>query len=79
MGQQWQRWLLFIVLLLGLYPAMPANADEIRPALMDIKVQNTGLFAVTWKVPTRGDRAAAVHCRGDKPDRPVEAVAINRT
>ena len=53
MGQQWQRWLLFIVLLLGLYPAMPANADEIRPALMDIKVQNTGLFAVTWKVPTR--------------------------
>ena len=60
MGQQWQRWLLFIVLLLGLYPAMPANADEIRPALMDIKEQNTGLFAVTWKVPTRGDRVLAI-------------------
>jgi hydrogenase/urease accessory protein HupE len=39
---------------------MPANADEIRPALLDIKEQNTGLFAVTWKVPTRGARALAI-------------------
>jgi hydrogenase/urease accessory protein HupE len=39
---------------------MPANADEIRPALLDIKEQNTGLFAVTWKVPTRGDRVLAI-------------------
>ncbi len=46
--------------LVGLYPAMPANADEIRPALLDIKEQNTGLFAVTWKVPTRGDRILAI-------------------
>ena len=46
--------------LVGLYPAMPAHADEIRPALLDIKEQNTGLFAVTWKVPTRGDRALAL-------------------
>jgi len=35
----------------------PASADEIRPALLDIKEQSTGLFAVTWKVPTRGDKA----------------------
>ena len=46
--------------LVGLYPAMPAHADEIRPALLDIKEQNTGLFAVTWKVPTRGDRILAI-------------------
>jgi hydrogenase/urease accessory protein HupE len=39
---------------------MPVNADEIRPALLDIKEQNTGLFAVTWKVPTRGNRALAI-------------------
>ena len=52
--------LFFIVLLLRLYPAMPASADEIRPALLDIKDQNTGLFAVTWKVPTRGDRVLAI-------------------
>ena len=38
----------------------PASADEIRPALLDIKEQNTGLFAVTWKVPTRGNRALAI-------------------
>jgi len=47
---------LVVAVLLGLGPGVPANADEIRPALLDIKEQNTGLFAVTWKVPTRGDR-----------------------
>jgi len=31
-------------LLIGFYPAMSVNADEIRPALLDIKEQNTGLF-----------------------------------
>jgi len=55
------RWLfLTFVLLIGLYPVMPADADEIRPALLDIKEQNTGLFAVTWKVPMRGNRALAI-------------------
>jgi len=39
---------------------MPAHADEIRPALLDIKEQNTGLFSVTWKVPMRGDRVLAI-------------------
>ena len=38
----------------------PATADEIRPALLDIKEQNTGLFAVTWKVPVRGNRVLAI-------------------
>ena len=38
----------------------PASADEIRPALLDIKEQNTGLFVVTWKVPTRGNRTLAI-------------------
>ena len=47
--------LIFVVIFLtGLFAVAPANADEIRPALLDIKEQNTGLFAVTWKVPTRG-------------------------
>jgi hypothetical protein len=39
---------------------MPAHSDEIRPALLDIKEQNTGLFAMTWKVPTRGNRVLAL-------------------
>ena len=55
------RWLsITLVFLVGLFTAIPANADEIRPALLNIKEQNTGLFAVTWKVPTRGNRALAI-------------------
>lgn len=53
-------WLTYMaVVLLGL-SATPVNADEIRPALLDIKEQSTGLFAVTWKVPTRGDKILAI-------------------
>jgi len=54
------RWLFLVFALLGLFPAMQASADEIRPALLDIKEQNTGLFAVTWKVPTRNNQALAI-------------------
>ena len=49
-----------VVLLSGLSATTPATADEIRPALLDIKQQNTGLFAITWKVPTRGDKMLAI-------------------
>ncbi len=48
------------MILLGACLAMPVHADEIRPALLDIKEQSTGLFAVTWKVPTRGNRILAI-------------------
>ena len=54
-------WLLLLALTVcGVFPAMPASADEIRPALLDIKEQKTGLYAVTWKVPMRGNRALAM-------------------
>ena len=59
MGGVRHLWLV-AVMLLGLCLAMQANADEIRPALLDIKEQNTGLFAVTWKVPTRNNQALAI-------------------
>jgi hydrogenase/urease accessory protein HupE len=49
-----------VFLVAVLYAATPANADEIRPALLDIKQQGTGLFTVTWKLPTRGDKALAI-------------------
>jgi hypothetical protein len=48
------------IVLVGVAPAPQASADEIRPALLDIKEQNTGLFAVTWKVPMRGDRVLSI-------------------
>ena len=53
-------WFACTVIVLAGLSVMPANADEIRPALLDIKERNTGLFAVTWKVPTRGDRVLAI-------------------
>jgi hypothetical protein len=49
-----------VVFFAGLYATVPVNADEIRPALLDIKQQNTGLFAVTWKVPMRGDKVLEI-------------------
>lgn len=54
------RWLVCVIVVLASLSVMPVNADEVRPALLDIKEQNTGLFAVTWKVPMRGDRVLAI-------------------
>ena len=54
-------WLVFAAIVMAtLYPAMSANADEIRPALLDIKEQSTGLYAVTWKVPMRGNQVLPI-------------------
>ena len=53
-------WVTLLLLLVGFFPAVHASADEIRPALLDIKEQRTGLFAVTWKVPTRNGQALAI-------------------
>ena len=55
--------LVSFVLAAALFFSGPARADEIRPALLDIKEQATGLYAVTWKVPTRGDRVLAISAR----------------
>ncbi len=48
------------VILVGLFAAPQVSADEIRPALLDIKEQSTGLFTVTWKVPMRGNRVLPI-------------------
>ncbi len=52
--------LILCAILVALHPLKTAGADEIRPALLDIREQNTGLFEVTWKVPMRGDRVLAI-------------------
>lgn len=55
------RWLVCITIaLISLYPSMQANADEIRPALLDIKERDLGWFDVTWKLPTKGGQALAI-------------------
>ncbi len=40
--------------------ALPAFADEIRPALLEVTERAGDLVDVTWKVPTRGDRTLAL-------------------
>lgn len=55
--------LVCMTVVLTCLPVLTVNADEIRPALLDIKEQNTGLFNVTWKVPMRGDRVLALKAR----------------
>ena len=49
-----------MIFITGWISAMPTSADEIRPALLDIKQQGTGLFTLTWKVPMRGARVLAI-------------------
>jgi len=44
-----------LMLVVGFGLATSAQAHEIRPALLDIRESESGLFHVTWKVPTRGD------------------------
>ena len=54
-------WLALVaVASVGFYPGMPAGADEIRPGLLDIEEQSTGPFAVSRKVPVRGDKALSI-------------------
>ena len=54
------RRILLTIAVFGLHSAMPAAADEINPALLDIKEQTTGLYAVTWKVPIMNGRVLAI-------------------
>jgi hypothetical protein len=51
---------LALLLLASLLVAPAALAHEIRPALLDIVEEPGGSIQVTWKVPTRGDRALAL-------------------
>ena len=54
---QLMRRLAIIITLTG---TTPAQADEIRPALLDIKEQASGLVRVAWKIPTRGNQRLAI-------------------
>jgi len=40
--------------------ASPAQAHEIRPALLEITERSPGWFDVTWKVPMKGDMILAI-------------------
>jgi len=49
-----------LMLVVGFGMVTAAQAHEIRPGLLDIKESESGLFSVTWKVPTRGDAVLAL-------------------
>ena len=50
---------LVVALLCALLP-LTSTAHEIRPGLLEIRERATGWVDVTWKVPTKGDRALAL-------------------
>lgn len=73
---------IFFVLLCGVLFSPPASAHELRPAYLDLREVSPDTFAVTWKVPARGDMRLGLylvlpeHCRaGDEPFRSIEANA----
>ena len=45
-----------LLLLLVLHPAF-IQADEIRPAMLQIEEREGGWIDVTWKIPVRGERS----------------------
>jgi hydrogenase/urease accessory protein HupE len=60
-AQQGQlRFICLILFLFTLNFATSLNAHEIRPALLEITEKSPGLYDVTWKVPTKGERALAI-------------------
>jgi hypothetical protein len=54
-----QKLLAVLLLAVALTP-VPAGADEIRPALLDITEREGGWVDVVWKVPMKGDRSLAL-------------------
>jgi hypothetical protein len=51
---------LVLLLLTSLYLALPATADEFRPALLEIIESRPGTYAVLWKRPQRGGQPLAL-------------------
>ncbi len=42
---------------------LPAAAHELRPAYMDLRETEPGVFAMVWKTPARGDRRLGISAR----------------
>jgi len=77
---------LVCLLVAGLHAPSEARAHEIRPALLDLTESEDGWVDVTWKVPTRGDRALgltpilppALAAVGPPSERAVPGASIQR-
>jgi len=54
----------FVCLVLLALNAIPAGADEYRPAYLELKQTNTDTFEMLWKVPARGsDKRLGIHVK----------------
>lgn len=54
---------LLAICLVLLAMVLPAAAHELRPAYLDLRETEPGVFAVVWKVPARGDRRLSLAAR----------------
>lgn len=52
-----------LVALLLVIAATSASAHEVRPAYLELRETDSETFAVTWKVPAKGDRRLALYAR----------------
>jgi len=52
-----------LLLLLLFLSFTTASADEIRPALLNIKESRMGWYEVIWKIPTKGNRALGIQAK----------------
>jgi hypothetical protein len=75
------------LLVAGLQLPSQARAHEIRPALLDLAESDDGWVDVTWKLPTRGERAlgltpvlpSALVAVGPPSERVVPGALVQRT
>ena len=58
-----------LLLLVSLIAAGVSSADQLRPALLDIRETQPGWFQVTWKLPLIGDRMPPLTWRLTSGDR----------
>ena len=56
-------WLTIVLLATGALFPLATLAHESRPAYLELTEQKTGVFAVVWRRPARGDRALALYPR----------------
>jgi hydrogenase/urease accessory protein HupE len=54
---------LLAICLALLLVSLPAAGHELRPAYLDLRETEPGVFAVVWKVPARGDRRLGIAAR----------------
>jgi hydrogenase/urease accessory protein HupE len=64
------RLAVLLLTLAQMFAALPAAADELRPAYLDMRETAADEFAVVWKVPALGELRLGIHVRLPEPCKP---------